>query len=86
MRELGVQLRKKTILNKVTVKFIDKTKIQSIIINEGISKYHVSFYMAFIVEGKQKMVLAFEDLIPRINVLLKIYRGTRSLIYGEPEE
>ncbi|EGG16506.1 putative glycosyltransferase [Cavenderia fasciculata] len=87
MRELGVQLTRKYYLkffNKV--EFIDKTKIQSIVINEGISRYSVTFYMAFIVEGKSKMILAFEDLIPRINILLKVYRGTRSLIYGESEE
>ncbi|EFA80321.1 putative glycosyltransferase [Heterostelium album PN500] len=86
IRELGVQLRKKYYFIGESTRFIEKPKIQSIIINEGISRYRVTFYMAFLVEGKQKMVLAFDDLIPRINVLLKIYRGTRSLMYGEPEE
>ncbi|GAM28489.1 hypothetical protein SAMD00019534_116650, partial [Acytostelium subglobosum LB1] len=84
IRELGIQLRKKYLL-KETVEFIEKSRISSIIINEGISRYRVVYYMAFIVEGKQKMILAFDDLIPRINVLLKIYRGTRALMYGENE-
>jgi hypothetical protein len=27
-----------------------------------------------------------QDLIPRINVLLQIFQGTRSIIFGEPED
>ncbi|EGC37305.1 hypothetical protein DICPUDRAFT_77082 [Dictyostelium purpureum] len=82
MRELGVQLRRKYILRPERVEFIEKNKIEQIVINEGIAKHNVIFYMAFIVEGKNKaMVLAFEDLIPRIHILLKIYRGTSSFLY-----
>ncbi|KAF2077614.1 hypothetical protein CYY_001077 [Polysphondylium violaceum] len=80
MRELGVQIKRKYFLRPDTLEFIDKNKIQNVIINEGITKHNVIFYMAFIVEGKNKMVLAFEDLIPRLNILLQIYRGTLSVI------
>jgi hypothetical protein len=34
--------------------------VQSIIINEGIKSFGFIFYMAFIVEGRTKMVLAFQ--------------------------
>lgn len=34
--------------------------------------------MEFIVKGKNKKVLAFEDLILRKNILLKIYKYTMS--------
>ncbi|KAN0035675.1 hypothetical protein ACTA71_004959 [Dictyostelium dimigraforme] len=85
MREIGVQLKRKYFLRPSTVvEFIEKSKIEQIVINEGITKHNVIFYMAFIVEGKNKMVLAFEELIPRIDTLLKIYKGTQSLIFNNP--
>jgi hypothetical protein len=60
LKELGVQLQTKTFSGKKTIVFIDKTKIKSIIINEGIHLYQVVYYLAFIVEGKEKMVLAYQ--------------------------
>jgi hypothetical protein len=60
IRELGVQLETRYHSGKQTHTFIDKQKIKSIIINEGIVCYDIVFYMAFIVEGKNKIVLAFQ--------------------------
>ncbi|KYQ96829.1 hypothetical protein DLAC_11575 [Tieghemostelium lacteum] len=85
MRELGVQLKRKYYFRPEIIEFIDKTKIEQIIINEGITHHSVIFYMCFLVEGKNKMVLAFEDLVPRRDVLLQIYRGTLALMYGNSE-
>lgn len=56
------------------VQFLDKAKIKAILINEGITMHRVVFYLAFVVAGRDKMVVAFENLQPRLNVLIKIYR------------
>lgn len=36
--------------------------------------HRVVFYLAFVVEGRDKMVVAFENLKPRLHILVKIYR------------
>jgi len=85
IRELGVQLETKYSSGKRSFLFIDKAHIKSIIINEGIKSYGFIFYMAFIVEGQDKMILAFQNLFPKLDVLLPIYRETRIMILGETE-
>ena len=59
---------------KPDVKFLDKARIKAILINEGITMHRVVFYLAFVVAGRDKMVVAFENLKPRLHVLVKIYR------------
>jgi len=86
IRDLGVQLETKYLSGKKTHRFIEKQRIKSIIINEVIKSYNFIFYMAFVVEGNDRMILAFHTLFPRLKTLLPIYRGTRSIIFGEPEE
>jgi len=86
IRDLGVQLETKYRSGKQTHLFIDKRRIKSIIINEGIKSYNFIFYMAFIVEGNNRMILAFHTLFPRLNTLIPVYRGTRAIMFGEPEE
>eukprot|EP00744_Colponema_vietnamica_P019927 GILI01028241.1.p1 GENE.GILI01028241.1~~GILI01028241.1.p1 ORF type:complete len:178 (+),score=29.46 GILI01028241.1:40-573(+) len=86
IQELGVQIKRRYYSGKERHLFIDRTKIVDIIINEGFTMHSVIFYMAFIVQGKDKMVLPFEHFYPRLDSLLKVYRGTRSIIFGEPDE
>jgi hypothetical protein len=59
VRELGVQLQTKYFSGKERHVFIDKKRIKSIIINEGIASFSVIFYMAFVVDRNDKMILAF---------------------------
>eukprot|EP00026_Physarum_polycephalum_P016373 Phypoly_transcript_17262.p1 GENE.Phypoly_transcript_17262~~Phypoly_transcript_17262.p1 ORF type:complete len:169 (+),score=1.11 Phypoly_transcript_17262:129-635(+) len=86
IRDTGVQLTKRYFNGRQKHLFIDKTLINAILINEGASRFQFIFYMAFKVQHERRLILAFEDLIPRINVLLQIYQGTRSIIFGEPED
>jgi hypothetical protein len=60
IRELGVQITKKHWNGKETHTFIEKSRISDVIINEGIQRFNIFFYMAFVVEGNAKMILAFE--------------------------
>jgi len=85
IRELGVQLSTKYYSGLETHLFIDKKKIKSLIINEGIHFHAIIFYLAFIVEGQSKMILAFQNMLPKLKDLLPIYRGTRCIIFEEPE-
>ncbi|CAB1119135.1 unnamed protein product [Ectocarpus sp. CCAP 1310/34] len=83
VRELGVQVTTTYVDGREKSTFLDKAKIKAILINEGITMHRVVFYLAFVVAGRDKMVVAFENLQPRLNVLIKIYRGTRAAILGE---
>lgn len=56
------------------LQFLDKAKIKAVLINEGITMHRVVFYLAFVVEGRKQMVVAFEHLKPRLHILVKIYR------------
>ena len=42
--------------------FLEVSKIRSVILNEGISRCNVFFYLAFIVEGQEEMALGFQVL------------------------
>jgi len=85
VHDLGIQLKKTFWSGNEKVTFIDKNQIKDVIINEGITMCQVIYYMAVIVEGKQNMVLAFEHLFPKLNMLTDIYRGVRAVMYSEPE-
>ncbi|KAF0532446.1 putative glycosyltransferase [Gigaspora margarita] len=67
-------------------RFIERSKISDIIINEGITMLQVKFYMAIIVEGQDRMVVVFQHLLPKYSILIQVYRGTRSIIFNESEE
>eukprot|EP01118_Nematostelium_gracile_P004144 TRINITY_DN14878_c0_g1_i2.p1 TRINITY_DN14878_c0_g1~~TRINITY_DN14878_c0_g1_i2.p1 ORF type:complete len:165 (+),score=25.07 TRINITY_DN14878_c0_g1_i2:90-584(+) len=86
IRDLGVQLETKSYGGKKTHLFIDKARIKSIIINEGIKSYDFILYMAFIVEGNNKTILTFRHLFPKLKDLIPIYRGTRAIMFGELED
>ncbi|CAM9856141.1 unnamed protein product [Discosporangium mesarthrocarpum] len=81
--DLGVQIATKYADGRETTQFLDRAKIKEVLINEGITMQRVIFYMAFIVVGQDEMVVPFNNLKPRLDVLAEIYRGTRALIFGE---
>jgi len=85
MRELGVQFNTTYFDQTSTEKFdfVEKSRIRTVIINEGITCGDIIFYMAFIVEGRNKMMIAFENLRPRRKILLNVFQGTRELVFGE---
>uniref|UniRef100_A0A6B2LLF0 Phosphatidylinositol N-acetylglucosaminyltransferase subunit H conserved domain-containing protein n=1 Tax=Arcella intermedia TaxID=1963864 RepID=A0A6B2LLF0_9EUKA len=82
IRDLGVQINTKYYSGGGTSEFIDRKKIKSIIINEGITMGDIIFYMAIIVRKKEKMVIVFKTLRPRIDTLLDIFKGSRAIMFG----
>lgn len=62
-------------------KFLDRTKIRAVLINEGITMHRVVMYLAFVVQGRDKLVIAFENLAPRLEVLVQVLR----LVVGLPQ-
>ncbi|KAF9582013.1 hypothetical protein BGW38_000775 [Lunasporangiospora selenospora] len=85
IRDVGVQVKTVYLGGRSVSRFIDRSKIQDIIINEAITMLHIRVYMAIIVEGEDRMVVVFQHLLPKLNVLLQAYHGARSIIFNEKD-
>ncbi|KAK3828065.1 MAG: GPI-GlcNAc transferase complex, PIG-H component-domain-containing protein [Benniella sp.] len=85
IRDVGVQVKTVYLGGRSSSRFIDRSKISDIIINEAITMMHIRVYMAIIVEGEDRMVVVFQHLLPRLNVLLQAYHGARSIIFNEKD-
>jgi len=59
IRGLGIQVGTKFKNGSSTQTFIEKKRVKNLIINEGVKSYQVIFYLAFLIEGDEKMTLAF---------------------------
>ena len=73
VRDMGVQLTVIYESGHKKVRFIDKSKIRGVVLNEGITMHRVIVYMAFLVHGQQKMAVAFRHLRPSAKELTNIY-------------
>ena len=60
MRNLGVQVGTRYYSGRERKVFIERQRIESVIINEGIQTWAIFYYMAILVKGQERMVLPFE--------------------------
>ena len=60
IRDLGVQIRRTYASGKHTAIFIEKARIQDLVMIEGIKSYCVIYYIAFILNDTTRMILPFE--------------------------
>lgn len=65
-----------------TTTFISTTRIQDIVIHEAFKGFEVKFYLAIIVEGAADVVVVFPSLLPRLDVLQQVWRGSRACLYA----
>ena len=86
IQEMGVQLTTTYLNGTKHSKFIEKAKIRSVLMNEGVTLCRVVLYVAFIVKNESKMILAFENLRPNLRALSKVIGGICSVMFGESGE
>ncbi|KAG0012061.1 RNA polymerase-associated factor [Entomortierella chlamydospora] len=67
IRDVGVQVKTVYLGGRSSSRFIDRSKISDIIINEAITMLHIRVYMAIIVEGEDKMVVVFQLHFPHMS-------------------
>lgn len=60
MRNMGVQVGTRYYSGRERKVFIERQRIESVIINEGIQTWAIFYYMAILVKGQERMVLPFE--------------------------
>lgn len=70
---MGIQLERITYAGQRRLKFVERSKIKSIIINEAISCADVYPYIAIITHNQNEMTLAFAAIRVKYEVLRNIY-------------
>jgi phosphatidylinositol glycan class H protein len=83
---MGVQLTTKYFSGLEKHKFIEKEKIRNVIVNEGIKFGDIKFYLAFVIRSSDEMIIAFENLMPKLRVLSDVFQGARYILFGEEDE
>ncbi|GAN08409.1 hypothetical protein MAM1_0203c07920 [Mucor ambiguus] len=84
IRDVGIQVKTTYWGGSSVSRFINRNKIDDVIINEGISFWQIKSYMAILVKDEDKMVVVFEHLLPRLKpVLLRAYQGIRIIIFTQ---
>ena len=86
IEEIGCQLTTLYFNGTKSSKFIEKAKIRSVLMNEGVTLCRVVFYVAFLLKNESKITLAFENLRPNLRVLTKVIGGVCSVMFGESDE
>lgn len=75
--DMGVQLTVSYRFGGLSCRFIDIADVQDVFVHEAIAQQRTRYYLAFVVRGEDKLVLAFQHFTPRLDDLLCVYRGTR---------
>ncbi|KAI9306737.1 GPI-GlcNAc transferase complex, PIG-H component-domain-containing protein [Cunninghamella echinulata] len=82
MRDIGIQVKTTYWNGKSESIFINRLRIEDVVINEGITLWQVKPYIAILIKDQSKMLIVFENLLPPLHpVLIDTYRGTRQLLF-----
>lgn len=85
LRSLGVQTSSSSMIFGIgnTTRFIPTEKIQDILINEAFRGFEVRYYLIVVVEGEKELVVVFPGLSPRLEIVERVWRGSRACLWEE---
>lgn len=85
LRGLGIQTSStpKTVLGNPITRFIPTEKIQDVLINEAFLGFGVRYYLVVVVEGEGDLVVVFPKLLPRRDIVEKVWKGVRGCLMEE---
>ncbi|KAL2069952.1 hypothetical protein VTL71DRAFT_14632 [Oculimacula yallundae] len=88
LRGLGIQTSSSssTYLSSPTTRFIPTEKIQDILVNEAFRGFEVRYYLVVVVEGEEEVVVVFPGLLPRRNIVERVWRGCRACLFEGRKE
>lgn len=66
-------------------RFIPTEKIRDVLINEAFRGFAVRYYLVVVVDGEEDVVVVFPRLLPRRNIVERVWRGCRGCLW-EPQE
>jgi phosphatidylinositol N-acetylglucosaminyltransferase subunit H len=84
LRGLGIQTsssKGNILAGRATTRFIPTEKIQDVLINEAFHGFGVRYYLVVVVDGEKDVVVVFPKLLPRVDVVEKVWRGVRECLY-----
>lgn len=67
-------------------RFIPLLTVQDVVINEGLRGWNVRYYLAAVKEHPTSgfsLDVAFENILPRLTILLEVYHGIHELLFTE---
>ena len=77
---LGIQINRVTYGGQKSSLFVEKSKIRAVIINEAISCADIYPYIAIVIHNQSEMVLAFEAIRVKYEVLINVYNDVMSTL------
>ncbi|KAI9046777.1 hypothetical protein LZ554_009514 [Drepanopeziza brunnea f. sp. 'monogermtubi'] len=88
LRGLGIQTSSSsaTYLSSSATRFIPTVKIQDVLVNEAFRGFEVRYYLVVVVEGEESVVVVFPRLLPRRDVVEKVWRGCRACLFEGAKE
>ncbi|KAH6713555.1 GPI-GlcNAc transferase complex [Leptodontidium sp. MPI-SDFR-AT-0119] len=88
LRGLGIQTSSSsnTYLSSSTTRFIPTEKIQDILVNEAFRGFAVRYYLVVVVEGEEEVVVVFPRLLPRRDIVERVWRGCRACLFEGRKE
>ncbi|KAK1922705.1 hypothetical protein DB88DRAFT_512224 [Papiliotrema laurentii] len=63
--------------------FIPLSEISTVVINEGLTRWSVRYFLAVVQRGGTGIHIAFKDVRPRHAVLREVYHGIREQLFDE---
>eukprot|EP00640_Fibrocapsa_japonica_P006332 CAMPEP_0113948156 /NCGR_PEP_ID=MMETSP1339-20121228/68797_1 /TAXON_ID=94617 /ORGANISM="Fibrocapsa japonica" /LENGTH=111 /DNA_ID=CAMNT_0000955087 /DNA_START=151 /DNA_END=486 /DNA_ORIENTATION=+ /assembly_acc=CAM_ASM_000762 len=80
---LGVQMRTRYASGKQDFQFVDQARLHGVVLNECVTLNRVVCYLALVVKDQPDLVVAFQHLNPKLDVLVQIYRDTWNVMFGD---
>lgn len=80
---LGVQLESRGLLGAVRREYLELERLEAALINEGVTATAVLPYLCFLVQGRERLAVAFPNLHPCVS--LKVLRQVRRAVCDELE-
>ncbi|KAI0451897.1 GPI-GlcNAc transferase complex, PIG-H component-domain-containing protein [Xylaria acuta] len=84
LRGLGIQTSSSKdglLAGRATTRFIPTEKILDVVVNEAFRGFEVRHYLVVVVEGEPDVVVVFPRLLPRADVVERVWRGVRECLY-----
>ena len=73
IKDFGVQVKKKYASGLEEIKFLERARIEGIIIHEFIQGSSISFSLGFIVSEYNYLILSFKNVYPGLEFIKRVY-------------
>ncbi|KXS20172.1 hypothetical protein M427DRAFT_403651 [Gonapodya prolifera JEL478] len=83
VKGLGLEIRTRRVWRRSS-QFIDIARISDICINEALYRFGVVTYMAILIREEDNMLIPYENILPPVTILQRVYKECWKELYHEP--